>query len=231
MERTIEIQSNQDLLQTLDYFIRNNLIKLELDSILKSSELSLLKLIKIINGDQEQNYNNYERSLKELTNYKKSKLFIKRYCIYTMLLAMKIVSKNNIPNNAYTKGVYEENRVAGKFKIITSMSVSTNLEEKPWVDLHLFSNIEPSITYTKIEPFQNQDLSKFDFHTCLVNKYTYALGKGGDFICGGCGYQQDFINNTKPTNDIYNNLAKWTDSLMSPFELEKYLNLVFEKIA
>jgi hypothetical protein len=172
----------------------------------------------------------YYKKISKLSSYEKCKWYVKKYNIFSLLLAMKIVSKNNIPNEAYTKGVYEVDRVAGKFKIIYSMSVSTNLEEKPWVDLHLFSNIEPVITYTKIEPFQNQDLSNLDFHTCLVKKHTYALGKGGDYICGGCGYQQDFIKNTNPTNLIYDELANWTNSLMSPFELEKYLNLVLENI-
>jgi len=179
-------------------------------------------------NDDEIDYYNKKNS--KLSYYKKCKWYVKKYNIYTLLLAMKIVSKNNIPNESIIKGVYEVNRVAGKFKTIISMTIPTSLEEKPWVDLHLFSNIEPAITYTKIEPFQNQDLSQFDFHTCLVNKHTYALPNPGGFICGGCGYQQDFIKNTNPTNHIYDELTNWTNSLMSPFELEKYLNLVLENI-
>lgn len=229
MEKTIEIQTNQELLKKLDAlnekFVNNN----ELDTILKRHELELLQLIKINNGDQEHLYNHIEKQINKLSYFKKYKLYINKYISYSILLALKLVSKDCTPNEGYIDFYKKAYRVAGDFKIYLKLSIPSKLEEKPWIDFHHFSNTEPIKNYTKTEPFQNQDMTQFDFHTCLVNKYTYALGKGGDFICGGCAYQQDFISNTAPTNDIYNNLATWTNSLMSPFELEKYLNLVFEK--
>ena len=214
----------------LDTIIDRN-FNIELDSIIELNELYLLQLLKLKEGGRANGITELaiEKEIEKLTYFQKCRLYIRKYKSYSILVALKLASTNHTPNEGYIEFYNKVDRIAGDFRLEFNMSKPSTLAEKPWINFRLFTNTVPAKDYiNNKEIVQNQDMSQFDFHTCLINKYTYALPVGGSFICGGCKYQQDVKKNDIPTDDVYNNLAKLTNSIMSPFELEKYLNLVFD---